>query len=99
MAAVSQTGPTTVPVPTPGSAQVLEQLRQHQGVRRAVVRVAVVEEDVDLLRLARDLLDPGHPFLELALVVEVSEALDDRDPGSLPGLRSTAVEPDHGKVR
>ena len=44
------------------SVQVLQQLRQHERVRGAVVRIAVVEERVDLFGLASDLLHARHPL-------------------------------------
>src|SRR5215218_1817514 len=76
---------------------------QHRGelarVRRAVVRVAVVHENVRVLRAARRLEDARDPLLELLAVVQVPEPLDGRAPlHVLPRRGPPTVEP-HDRER
>src|SRR2546428_5092235 len=54
-----------------------EQLLHHQGVALRVIAVVVVERDVDLLRLAGDLVDLRHQLAQLRLAVEVVVLLAD----------------------
>ena len=63
-----------------------EQRRDLPRVRRAVVRVAVVHEDVGVLGLGRDLADLRRPLRQLVARIEVAESLGGRDPLGLPGL-------------
>src|SRR5438874_5015307 len=63
-----------------------------------VVPVAVVHQDVHLLRRRRHLLDAGHPLLELGRLVAVPEAERcARDVGG-PGFSVAPVEADDGQV-
>ena len=87
------------PISVLAGLQVGEEGGDLTGVRRAVVRVAVVEHQVDLLRLLGGLADPRHPLRELVPRVEVAEALGRRDALLLPGLGVPAVEPDQREVR
>src|SRR5690242_20359993 len=67
-----------------GSPSSLCQARHLQRIGGPVVPVAVVEDDVNLLRLASNFLDLRHPLLELLPAVEISKAFDDGDATLLP---------------
>src|SRR5437867_3785881 len=76
-----------------------QQLGELAGVRRAVVGVAVVEEQVRLFRLLGDLAHPGDPLLELVLVVQIAEALGRGEALLLPRLGVAPVEAHDGEIR
>src|SRR5512142_1000411 len=78
-------------------------LRQHRrelgGVADGLVAVAVVHEEVHLVRFLAQLLDLRHPARELALRIEVVEAFGGREPGLLPVLLVAPVETDDRERR
>ena len=81
-----------------GGLQVEEHLGELDRVRRAVVGVAVVEQDVHVLRLRGRLAHLRRPVLQLVVVVQVAEPLDGLDVLLLPGLGAPAVEADERQV-
>src|SRR4051812_19140677 len=73
----------------------LQELRELAGVGLRVVAIAVVQQDVRLLRLRRELTKLRRPRLELFLGVEVAEPLV--DVSAVP-LVAVPVEAHDGEV-
>ena len=76
-----------------------EQVGHAARVLHAPVLVVVVEEHVDAGRLRREFAHLGHPLLELAVAVEVLEAVGRGAGPALPGAGVAAVEADHPEGR
>src|SRR5919106_6533010 len=80
--------------PNPDWPSVLgDQVGELSGVLGGVVAVAVVEQDVSLLRLLSQRLDTRRPLPKLLLRVVVLEPLDHRDASLPPYLAPPPVEP------
>ncbi len=68
-------------------------------VYNCFVLVAVIEQDMHLLRLAGKLANFARPWLEFFLGVEVVETLSRADTSLLPRLRVPTVEADQFNIR
>src|SRR5262249_48670293 len=87
----------------PGRSILAEELarqdrRDLAGVRRAVVRVAVVHQDVCVLRVLGDRADLRGPLLELVPGVQVAEPFGGGDALRLPRRRIATVEADDREI-